>query len=35
MRYTGVAVFRAGLKKGIVVTVTFAFRRIASIVISI
>ena len=33
--YTGVAVFLAGLKKGRVVTFTFAFSRIASIVISI
>src|SRR4051794_37126194 len=33
--YTGVAVFRAGLKNGSVVTFTFAFSRIASIVISI
>src|SRR6266704_5715590 len=34
-RYTGVTVLRGGLKNGSVVTLTFVFRRIASIVISI
>jgi len=33
--YTGVAVFRDGLKNGSPVTFTFVFSRIASIVISI
>src|SRR6202167_554817 len=35
LAYTGVAVFRSGLKNGSPVTLTFVFSRIASIVISI